>query len=309
MILRKFSFLPMLKQLFSFFLIAFFVASAAQAQSDRFGGDAACVAAVKEGDVRWYEPTFFDHRFRRPPRHIAISRALEQRACVEMWTVDGWKWVPQPGVPQKGSQAPLFDFDSDGEPIRRSDCGNAVRKIIYVPVPAPPPPPPPKPEPSAPPPPPPPDPSCHVTGTPKEGFTGFATNGEGRWIFGEKEIEGTVFMPPTLPPGTYRAKFVVIGVGGVKETCEGVWDVFFSASVVLPPKVEAPKLAPITIDRASRPCGRAGWKCWVPPLTLAVGYGIYRSRPGSSPQAPGGLKPPTTTISPASAGVSMTIHR
>ncbi len=113
---------------------------------DRFLTADACVSAVEAGTAVWYQPSFFDHRLRAPSRPVAITRPLEERACVDMWIVGGWGWIPQPGVPQMGRGAPRFDFDAEGKPIRRSDCGNRVRAIRYVPTPSPPPSPPPVPE-------------------------------------------------------------------------------------------------------------------------------------------------------------------
>jgi hypothetical protein len=121
-------------------VVLFFAPCFAQGQ-DRFGSERECVAAVEEGTAVWYRPSFFDHRNRPPVRPVAVTRPLEERACVEMWVVGGWAWVPQPGIPQgrdEGVETPRFDFDAMGKPIRRKDCGNAVRSIVYVPRPSPP---------------------------------------------------------------------------------------------------------------------------------------------------------------------------
>jgi hypothetical protein len=118
------------------FLIIVGFAAPASAQQDRFKSEAECVAAVEAGTAVWYQPSFFDHRNRPPARLVDVSRPLEERACVEMWIVGGWHYVPQAGVPQAGDDAPWFHFDAEGKPIRRSDCGNRVRNITYVPRPA-----------------------------------------------------------------------------------------------------------------------------------------------------------------------------
>lgn len=123
-----------------FFAFAGTVASAQQGV-DRFKFESDCIAAIKEGRAKWYQPSFFDHRNRLPSLPVAITRPLEERACADMWIVGGWHFVPQAGVPQLGEEAPKFDFDAEGRPIRRSDCGNRIRKIVYVPVPPSPPPP------------------------------------------------------------------------------------------------------------------------------------------------------------------------
>ena len=122
-----------MKRIVAFVFVAFAMTSVVSAQQDRFSSEQACVNAVEAGTAVWYQPSFFDHRNRPPARPVATTRALEERGCVEMWIVGGWAWIPQPGVSQVGENAPQFDFDTDGQPIRRSDCGNRVRKIVYVP--------------------------------------------------------------------------------------------------------------------------------------------------------------------------------
>jgi hypothetical protein len=129
----------MKKNLFFATMVAIFAGAVASAQShDRFTTEGACTTEVKEGTAVWYQPSFFDHRNRAPARPVSVTRQLEQRACAEMWIVGGWAWVPQPGTPQLAEKAPKFDFDVNGVIIRRSDCGNSIRRIVYVPVPPPP---------------------------------------------------------------------------------------------------------------------------------------------------------------------------
>lgn len=293
------------------------VGSVASAQQqDRFSTEAACVVAVKGGTAVWYQPSFFDHRNRPPTRPVAITRPLEERGCAEMWIVGGWHFVPQPGVPQAGGKAPKFDFDAAGQPIRRSDCGNRVRRIIYVPVP--PPPPAPKPKPTPPPPPPPapkpqpvPEFGCIEVVKETVAADNIYIRPVAQFSF---RLDGGAEVRLSDSNGRARFNRVSLGIHTVEENVSSGWrlisitpegghvevdagptcaTVLFKNRQVLPPPVRRPVVALPSPPKGPGFCGRGAWKCWVPPLAAGVGYGIYRGTRGkeSTMLPPAGSKP------------------
>lgn len=88
----------------------------------------ACEAALKAGRG-YYEPSFFGDRNKAPSRPVAVTRGLEADACVHLKVAGGgaMRWVPQ-------KAGTIYDFDNEGKPIRRKDCGNDAEEIRYPPA-------------------------------------------------------------------------------------------------------------------------------------------------------------------------------
>lgn len=306
---------------FALFCVAFLATPVASAQQgvDRFDDEAACVAAVKAGVAVWYQPSFFDHRFREPSRPVAVSRPLEERACVKMWIVERRAWVPQPGVPQVGSEAPQFDFDAEGKPIRRTDCGNAVRGIVYVPVPAPPspvaaPPPPSarrpepalparEPEPTPEPAPPPAAQKCFVcsisgpekvkgdepaTFVVKVTEKGGAPVGEvtGSWMFGLGTRGASTTNPTLRTSGAHLSRRTGGDTGLVTLLYQGMVD------------GEPVDCLMQVLWQKPFSCGPIGAKCWGPPVAIGIGIAIWKTRGGPSGKGSSGVTSPGCTLRP-----------
>lgn len=124
-----------MKKLVMFALIIVALAMPAMAQQEKptfFASEPQCVAALLGGNYVVYEAKYLGGRDKNPvDSPTKVVAPLEARACVDMFTVDGRRWVIQ-----EVGEMLRWSLNTDGTrtAFARDDCGNDVYKVVYAPV-------------------------------------------------------------------------------------------------------------------------------------------------------------------------------